>query len=205
MQAPNFRTLDLNLLRVFDEVMSERNLTRAANNLALTQPAVSNALKRLRDALGDELLQRQGYGVEPTPAALTIWPAVREALAHLQVALGSVPFDAAHTSASFVLSMADATAAMLMPPLVQIIAQEAPQVQLRVVPLTTRDPRKLLDAGDTDVAVGHFPALAAAKRPRALSICACMTASTKWSCEKAIPWRARTYRWKLTAKRNTCW
>jgi DNA-binding transcriptional LysR family regulator len=157
MQAPNFRTLDLNLLRVFDEVMSERNLTRAANNLALTQPAVSNALKRLRDALGDELLQRQGYGVEPTPAALTIWPAVREALAHLQVALGSVPFDAAHTSASFVLSMADATAAMLMPPLVQIIAQEAPQVQLRVVPLTTRDPRKLLDAGDTDVAVGHFP------------------------------------------------
>jgi DNA-binding transcriptional LysR family regulator len=157
MHAPNFRTLDLNLLRVFDEVMSERNLTRAANNLALTQPAVSNALKRLRDALGDDLLQRQGYGVEPTPAALTIWPAVREALAHLQVALGSVPFDAAHTAASFVLTMADATAAMLMPPLVEIIAKEAPQVQLRVVPLTTRDPRKLLDAGDADVAVGHFP------------------------------------------------
>jgi DNA-binding transcriptional LysR family regulator len=156
MLSLNFRTLDLNLLRVFDEVMSERNLTRAANNLALTQPAVSNALKRLRDTLGDDLFHRQGYGVEPTPAALTLWPAVREALAHLQVALGSVPFDAAHTPASFVLTMADATAAMLMPPL-DIRAQEAPQVQLRVVPLTTRDPRKLLDAGDADIAVGHFP------------------------------------------------
>ena len=48
----NFRSLDLNLLRVFDEVMAERNLTRAAHNLAMTQPAVSNALKRLRESLG---------------------------------------------------------------------------------------------------------------------------------------------------------
>ena len=51
MNAPNFRTLDLNLLRVFDQVMAERNLTRAARNLSMTQPAVSNALNRLRDAL----------------------------------------------------------------------------------------------------------------------------------------------------------
>ena len=54
MNLRNFSTLDLNLLRVFDEVMAERNLTRAANNLAMTQPAVSNALRRLREALGDE-------------------------------------------------------------------------------------------------------------------------------------------------------
>lgn len=59
----NFRTLDLNLLRVFDEVMAERSLTRAARNLALTQPAVSNALRRLRGALGDELVRRAGAGV----------------------------------------------------------------------------------------------------------------------------------------------
>ena len=56
----NFRTLDLNLLRVFDEVMTERSLTRAARNLSLTQPAVSNALRRLRETLGDELVQRSG-------------------------------------------------------------------------------------------------------------------------------------------------
>ncbi len=64
MSALNFRTLDLNLLRVFDEVMAERSLTRAAHKLAITQPAVSNALRRLREALGDELLVRQGQGVE---------------------------------------------------------------------------------------------------------------------------------------------
>ena len=71
---PNFRTLDLNLLRVFDEVMAERSLTRAARNLSLTQPAVSNALRRLREALGDELVRRSGAGMEPTPRALALWP-----------------------------------------------------------------------------------------------------------------------------------
>ena len=75
-----FRNLDLNLLRVFDEVMAERSLTRAAQNLALTQPAVSNALRRLRDALGDELVRRHGHGIEPTPRALALWPSVRGAL-----------------------------------------------------------------------------------------------------------------------------
>ena len=82
-----FRTLDLNLLRVFDEVMAERSLTRAANNLSLTQPAVSNALRRLRDALGDELVHRHGHGIEPTPRALALWPSVREALRQLQAAI----------------------------------------------------------------------------------------------------------------------
>ena len=66
-ETANFRTLDLNLLQVFDQVMTERNLTRAARNLSMTQPAVSNALNRLRDALGDRLVARSGYGVEPRP------------------------------------------------------------------------------------------------------------------------------------------
>ncbi|RYF30776.1 MAG: LysR family transcriptional regulator, partial [Comamonadaceae bacterium] len=115
MKPPSFRTLDLNLLRVFDEVMSERNLTRAARNLSMTQPAVSNALARLRDSLGDKLVVRSGYGVEPT------------------------------------------TATALMPGLVEIIERDAPGVSMRVLPLTTRDPRILLDHGDMDLAVGFFP------------------------------------------------
>src|SRR5437868_13042941 len=87
MRNPTFRTLDLNLLRVFDQVMAERNLTRAAKNLAMTQPAVSNALNRLRDGLGDKLVARSGYGVEPTPRALALWPAVSDALRQLEAAL----------------------------------------------------------------------------------------------------------------------
>ena len=77
----SFLTLDLNLLRVFDAVMTEQNLTRAAGHLAMTQPAVSNAIKRLRESLGDELLIRTAYGVKPTPRAEALWPAVRQALA----------------------------------------------------------------------------------------------------------------------------
>src|SRR6478672_6961079 len=86
-RASNFRTLDLNLLRVFDQVMSERNLTRAARNLSMTQPAVSNALQRLRDALGDKLVVRSGYGVEPTPRALALWPSISDALRQMESSL----------------------------------------------------------------------------------------------------------------------
>ena len=115
MPGLNFRTFDLNLLRVFDEVMTERSLTRAARNLSLTQPAVSNAMRRLRDALGDDLLKRSGQGLEPTGHALAIWPAVREALRSLQESLVPSDFAPAQANTTFVLAMADATAAELMP------------------------------------------------------------------------------------------
>lgn len=157
----NFRTLDLNLLRVFDEVMAERSLTRAAHRLALTQPAVSNALRRLRDALGDELVQRRGHGIEPTPRALALWPSIREALQALQATLAPGHFEPAEAETSFVLAMADATAATLIPRLVHTLETGAPGVSLRVLPLTTRDPRGLLDAGSADMALGYFPAVIA--------------------------------------------
>jgi len=158
----NFRTLDLNLLRVFDEVMAERNLTRAARNLSMTQPAASNALRRLRDALGDELVVRSGYGVEPTPFALALWPVVRDTLAQLRAAISPSRFDPSQAHESFVLATADATAALLMPPMLARIEREAPFVSLRVLPLTTRDPRELLETSEVDVAIGHFPAAMAA-------------------------------------------
>lgn len=157
----NFRTLDLNLLRVFDEVMAERSLTRAARNLSLTQPAVSNALRRLRETLGDELVQRSGQGMAPTPRAVAIWPAVREALQQLQESLVPSEFEPAKANTTFVLAMADATAAELMPGLVETLDQEAPGVSMRVLPLTTRDPRRLLDEETCDLAVGYFPSLLA--------------------------------------------
>lgn len=169
MQPLNFRTLDLNLLRVFDEVMAERNLTRAAEKLAITQPAVSNALRRLREVLGDELVTRRGHGVEPTPRALALWPAVRHALAQLQESLSPGRFDPASAQTTFVLAMADATGATLIPPLIEIVEREAPGVSLRVVPLTTRDPRRLLDDESADMAVGYFPAVLADLTARAQS------------------------------------
>jgi DNA-binding transcriptional LysR family regulator len=157
----NFRTLDLNLLRVFDEVMAERSLTRAARNLSLTQPAVSNALRRLRETLGDELVQRSGQGMAPTPRAVAIWPAVREALQQLQESLIPSEFEPGKANTTFVLAMADATAAELVPGLVETLDQEAPGVSMRLLPLSTRDPRRLLDEETCDLAVGYFPSLLA--------------------------------------------
>jgi DNA-binding transcriptional LysR family regulator len=159
MPPSTFHTLDLNLLRVFDEVMAERSLTRAANNLALTQPAVSNALRRLREALGDELLRRHGHGMEPTPRALALWPSVREALRQLQATIVPSAFEPQQANSTFVLAMADATAAELMGGLARQLELQAPGVSLRVVPLTTRDPRSMLADGTADIALGYFPAV----------------------------------------------
>ena len=155
----NFRTLDLNLLRVFDAIMAERSLTRAAHNLSLTQPAVSNALRRLRETLGDDLVRRTGAGMEPTPRAQALWPVVQAALAQLESVLVPGHFVPAQAHNTFVLAMADATAAELMPRMVGILAAEAPGVSVRVLPLSTRDPRRLLDEEVVDLAIGFFPAV----------------------------------------------
>lgn len=160
--ALNFRTLDLNLLRVFDVVMAERNLTRAAERLSITQPAVSNALKRLRESVGEDLLTRASTGVKPTPRAEALWPEVRSALGHLRAALAPGEFNPQTDAASFRIAMADATAALFMPPLVaQIEAGEA-LANVRVLPLATRDPSEMLERGDADLAIGYFPETIAA-------------------------------------------
>ena len=165
----NFRTLDLNLLRVFDEVMAERSLTRAAHKLSLTQPAISNAMRRLREALGDDLLKRNGQALEPTPRAQSLWPIVRESLKQLQNSLDPDEFDPSEAITTFIVAMADATAAEIVPALLEILEQQAPGVSLRIVPLTTRDPRELLRQEAADLAVGYFPAAIADLTSRAQS------------------------------------
>ena len=155
--TPNFRTLDLNLLRVLDAVMSEGSLTRAASALSMTQPAVSHALRRLRESLGQELFVRTARGMSPTPQAEALWPQVRRALDGLRQALAPNDFDPRRDAIQLRLSMADATAAMLAPGLVQGIERERALANLRFLPLTTRDPRKLLEDDEIDLAVGYFP------------------------------------------------
>lgn len=153
----SFLNLDLNLLRVFDAVMTEQNLTRAANYLAMTQPAVSNALKRLRDTLGDELLIRTAHGVKPTARAEALWPTVRRALSDLEEAVVPSSFDVSKANTTFRMAMADATAALWLPKLIRSIENEAPSLNVRMSQLTTRDPRAMLLRGDIDLAIGFFP------------------------------------------------
>jgi DNA-binding transcriptional LysR family regulator len=158
----NFRTLDLNLLRVFAAVMVERNVTRAAAQLAMTQPAVSNALRRLREAAGDELFVTVPSGVLPTAHAEALWPDIRFALDRLRQALDPQGFDPTQDERGFTLAMADATATVLMPSFMAALAREGARAEVRVLPLTSRDPRAQLEHGSADAAVGFFPDVAAA-------------------------------------------
>lgn len=158
----NFRTLDLNLLRVFDAVMAERSLTRAAQRLAMTQPAVSHALKRLRETLGEELFVRQAFGMKPTSRAEGLWPEVRAALDRLRLVLDPGDYQPDQQEQTFRIAMADATAALVLPPLVAELERLQALANIHVLPLTTRDPRSLLEQGEADFALGYFPGAVAA-------------------------------------------
>ena len=158
----NFRTLDLNLLRVFDAVMAERSLTRAAQRLAMTQPAVSHALKRLRETLGEELFVRQAFGMKPTSRAEGLWPEVRAALDRLRLVLDPGDYQPDQQEQTFRIAMADATAALVLPPLVAELERIQALANIHVLPLTTRDPRSLLEQGEADFALGYFPGAVAA-------------------------------------------
>jgi DNA-binding transcriptional LysR family regulator len=158
----NFRTLDLNLLRVFDVVMAEGSITRAAQRLSMTQPAVSNALKRLRDSLGEDLLTRAPRGVQPTAFGEALWPQVRSSLGQLREALEPGDFDPRVETRVFRLTMADAAAALMMPALMARFEVLGAHCHVEVRPLLDRDPRNLLGHGDIDFAVGHFPEAVAA-------------------------------------------
>ncbi len=153
----NFRTLDLNLLRVFDALMSEGSLTGAAEVLAITQPAASHALKRLHHAVGEALFVRHAHGMSPTPKAEALWPLVRDALSQLQHVLAPGQFDPTREAITFRLAMTDAGASLLTPALVAAIERERSLCNLRVLPLTTSEPRQLLQHGEADIAIGHFP------------------------------------------------
>lgn len=126
-------SLDLNLLRVFDAVARERHVTRAAQRLHLSQPAVSNALTRLRQALGDELFLRRPGGVEPTELALSLAQPVAEVLDRLRETLAAhAPFDPATSDRVFTLGLSEYAEAVLAPPLLAHLAREAPGVLLAI-------------------------------------------------------------------------
>ena len=111
----NFATLDLNLLRVFDAIMDERSTTRAGERLGVTQSAVSHALARLRDLLGDELFIRTPAGMEPTPRARGLAPRLRDGLLQLHAALAEEVFDPASSARRFTLLVNPYACAVLLP------------------------------------------------------------------------------------------
>lgn len=153
----NLRDVDLNLLVVFREVLHTRHISAAAERLGMSQPAVSNALRRLREVLGGDLFVRAGAGMQPTPLAEQLAEPVGAALATLQDALLQRPgFDAASSRRGFTLAMTDVGEVHFMPTLMQQCAQHAPGVRLNVVHARGPVLRGALQDGEVDLAIGAY-------------------------------------------------
>jgi DNA-binding transcriptional LysR family regulator len=150
----NLRGIDLNLLPVFEAIYVERSLTRASEALHISQPAVSNALARLRAALGDPLFVRAARGVAPTPAAEALIGPVRDALARLRSGLDQrARFDPATADRVFNISMGEVAAAAFAPALARVIAGEAPGVRFHIHQIERDRVAHELAAGGLDCAI----------------------------------------------------
>jgi DNA-binding transcriptional LysR family regulator len=144
--------IDLNLLTSLDALLATQSVTRAARALGRTQPAVSHALRRLRELLGDELLVRTPDGMQPTPRAQELRPAVRAAIEAAEAVLQEAPaFDPARAERSFALAMADQISFLVLPALIARLAREAPGVRIDQRP---GSPPALGD--DVDLAISVF-------------------------------------------------
>jgi DNA-binding transcriptional LysR family regulator len=146
--------LDLNLFRVFEAVHRERNLSRAAESLALSQSAVSHALARLRRQVGDPLFRRQGKGVVPTLRAEQLAPSVQQALAGLRQAVQSGgSFEPRRDLGRLILAMRDEMEPILLPALCARLRTAAPQIAVASVRLDRAALKADLAAGRIDLAV----------------------------------------------------
>jgi DNA-binding transcriptional LysR family regulator len=169
IQAMHVSRVDLNLFVVFDTIHAEGGITRAAEKLHLSQPAISHALARLRELFGDPLFVRQGQAMVPTPLARSLVAPVREALRALEGTLdGRERFDAATSHRRFVLGTRAELEAVLLPPLVSRLASEAPQAELAAVRLDRRRLETDLASGALDLALDVLQPVSAAIRTRRL-------------------------------------
>jgi len=152
--------LDIQHLRVLDVLLRERSLTRAAKVLDVTQPALSKTLARLRRYFDDPLFVRVSHRMEPTPKALALTRPVGDVLEKMRALRGEhVVFDPRVSTRTFQFCVVDAGVIKLLPPLLNRVMVEAPNVRLRVVQLDGEHLESWLESGTIDFAMGSFPSL----------------------------------------------
>jgi DNA-binding transcriptional LysR family regulator len=153
-QAPKLGAIDLNLLVVFDAIMRDRSVTRAGQRLGLSQPAMSHALTRLRHMLKDELFVRSPNGMMPTPRAEQLATPIRIALDGLQQSLEPTQFEPAKAAATFRIAVDNYAAIVLVAPIAEYVARNAPGVTLDFRPSGTLNIPDLLDRSELHLAIG---------------------------------------------------
>ena len=145
---------DLNLLVVFEAVYAERGISRAAERLNLTQSAVSHALGRMREHLGDPLFARSGHEMQPTAIANKLIAPIRRALSEIDGTMKSLDrFDPAHSTRHFHIGVRGYTESVILPPLFRALRREGPQLSLTTVRHGRGSLGKLFNAGAIDLAV----------------------------------------------------
>ncbi len=156
----NLRQIDLNLLLIFNQMLLDRRVSTAAEKLELTQPAVSNALRRLRGLLKDELFVRTAKGMEPTPYAMHLAAPVGQALEALKMAFAERDaFDPQTSTRTFTLAMTDIGEIYFMPPLLEALARLAPHIKINTLRNTAGNLKEDMEAGSVDLALGLLPHL----------------------------------------------
>jgi DNA-binding transcriptional LysR family regulator len=151
------KDIDLNLLVVFQEVYQDRQISSVARKLGLSQPAVSNALARLRRHFGDELFVRTAAGMQPTALAQQLAEPVALALNHITQALNrQESFDPATSHRHFTIAMTDVGEVYFMPILAERLHTLAPQLQLSTVRASEIDLKTEMESGRVALAIGAF-------------------------------------------------
>ena len=149
--------LEIRLLEVFSAIMRERSVTHAAESLGLTQPAISQGLRKLRHCLDDPLFVRTPQGVEPTPRALELADPVSELLHIARERLGRAPvFEPHRVQRTFSFYASDAGAVVFTPLIAEKLRTLAPGVRIRVLPIVARRFPEGLESGEADLALGSF-------------------------------------------------
>jgi DNA-binding transcriptional LysR family regulator len=153
----NLRTLDLNLLLVFDAVYGERSISKAAHKLHLSQPTVSNALARLRQRLQDPLFERSAQGMLPTPRARQLAEPIHQALTTLERGLRDDDrFDFARSDREFVIAVEDYGECVILPGFIRWLADTAPGIRIRIRTETSAQLKAELREGTVDLALDYF-------------------------------------------------
>ena len=148
---------DLNLLPIFVALMEERSVTRAAERMGMTQPALSNALSRLRQMLQDQLFVRERYGIQPPPIALELSPLIAEALAQLDDAvLGQQAFDPAHAERLFTIAPNGYVEFVIVPAVLARLEKVAPGIKLRLTPFGNDLAETGVVSGTTALVLGRI-------------------------------------------------
>jgi len=156
----NVGDLDLNLLRAFDAVLREGSVTGAAERLGLSQPAMSNALSRLRSLLGDPLFMRTSDGMRPTPFAQQLAAPVQQALDLIRASFSQqAGFEPKTSDRVFRLQLTDVGEIAFLPPLLERLQRDAPRVRVETQHLPQDEVSDALASGEVDLALGFLPEL----------------------------------------------